>query len=75
MTTMAAETLTSIDDAVVAQAEAALEAIGRARDAVHTSIFGQEEVVDLSLVTILCGGHGLLVGVPGLAKKIGRAHV
>jgi MoxR-like ATPase len=31
-------------------------------------IFGQEQVVDLALVTILAGGHGLLVGVPGLAK-------
>ncbi len=31
-------------------------------------IFGQEEVVDLALVTILAGGHGLLVGLPGLAK-------
>ena len=31
-------------------------------------IFGQEEVVERTLVTILSGGHGLLVGVPGLAK-------
>jgi MoxR-like ATPase len=66
--TVAAEAATSLDDAVVAQAEAALETIGRAREAVHTIIFGQDHVVDLSLVTILCGGHGLLVGVPGLAK-------
>ena len=66
--TVAAEAATSLDDAVVAQAEAALDTIGRARDAVHTIIFGQEQVVDLSLVTVLCGGHGLLVGVPGLAK-------
>ncbi|TDR93333.1 AAA family ATPase [Enterovirga rhinocerotis] len=66
--TMAAEAPTSLDDAVVAQAEAALETIGRAREAIHTIIFGQETVVDLSLVTILAGGHGLLVGVPGLAK-------
>ena len=66
--TMAAEAPTSIDDAVVAHAEAALEMIGRARDAIHTVIFGQENVVDLSLITVLSGGHGLLVGVPGLAK-------
>ena len=31
-------------------------------------IIGQEKVVDLSLIALLCGGHGLLVGVPGLAK-------
>ena len=31
-------------------------------------IFGQEEVVERTLITVLCGGHGMLVGVPGLAK-------
>lgn len=31
-------------------------------------IFGQEEVIEQVLVTILSGGHGLLVGLPGLAK-------
>ena len=68
MTSSAAERPTSLDEAVVAQADSALETIGRAREAVHTIIFGQENVVDLALVTVLCGGHGLLVGVPGLAK-------
>ena len=33
-------------------------------------IFGQEEVVDQVLVTILSGGHALLVGVPGLGKTL-----
>ncbi|GGC80624.1 AAA family ATPase [Chelatococcus reniformis] len=59
---------TALDDAVVAQAEAALATIGKARDAIGTVIFGQEAVVELALVTVLAGGHGLLVGVPGLAK-------
>src|SRR3954468_18433823 len=59
---------TSLDDAIVKSAEAALETVGRARDPIHSVIFGQEEVVDLALVTILSCGHGLLVGVPGLAK-------
>jgi MoxR-like ATPase len=31
-------------------------------------IFGQDMVVEQSLVTLLAGGHGLLIGVPGLAK-------
>ncbi len=31
-------------------------------------IFGQDQVVDETLVTLLSGGHALLVGVPGLAK-------
>jgi MoxR-like ATPase len=65
---MSAPALTSLDDAIVRHAETTLETIGRAREAIHSVIFGQENVVDLSLVTILAGGHGLLVGVPGLAK-------
>src|SRR5918993_1107546 len=59
---------TSLDDAIVRSAETTLETIGRAREEIHTVIFGQENVVDLSLITILTCGHGLLVGVPGLAK-------
>src|SRR3712207_4718725 len=59
---------TSLDEAIVRNAEATLETVGRARDAIQGVIFGQEKVVDLALVTILAGGHGLLVGVPGLAK-------
>jgi MoxR-like ATPase len=59
---------TSLDEAIVRNAEATLETVGRARDAIEAVIFGQEKVVNLALVTILAGGHGLLVGVPGLAK-------
>jgi len=33
-------------------------------------VIGQTEVVDQALMTVLCGGHGLLVGVPGLAKTL-----
>ena len=33
-------------------------------------IVGQREVVDLLLLSILCRGHSLLVGVPGLAKTL-----
>jgi MoxR-like ATPase len=32
------------------------------------AVFGQEKVIDQLLITLLAGGHGLLVGVPGLAK-------
>jgi MoxR-like ATPase len=31
-------------------------------------IFGQEQVVEQALITVLCGGHALLIGLPGLAK-------
>ena len=39
-----------------------------ARQSVGKVIFGQQEVVDQTLITLLCGGHALLIGVPGLAK-------
>src|SRR3954464_5998394 len=68
MTASIAPALTALDEAIIQSAEATLETIGRARESIHAVIFGQEKVVDLALVTILAGGHGLLVGVPGLAK-------
>ncbi|MEW6157666.1 MAG: AAA family ATPase, partial [Verrucomicrobiota bacterium] len=33
-------------------------------------IIGQKEVIDNVLLTIFCGGHALIVGVPGLAKTL-----
>ena len=33
-------------------------------------IIGQDEAVDHILLSILCGGHSLLIGVPGLAKTL-----
>jgi MoxR-like ATPase len=59
---------TETEAAVVARAERAIERLAAVRNAVARVIFGQEEVVERALVTLLSGGHGLLVGVPGLAK-------
>src|SRR5690606_36679477 len=56
------------DREMVAKAEAALADIARIRESVGDVIFGQEAVIERSLVAILAGGHALLVGVPGLAK-------
>jgi MoxR-like ATPase len=39
-----------------------------AREMIGRRIIGQEKVVEQTLIAILCGGHGLLVGAPGLAK-------
>src|SRR5512138_2814164 len=33
-------------------------------------IIGQKDVIDNVLLTIFCGGHALIVGVPGLAKTL-----
>ncbi len=52
----------------VAEVEALAERITAARAAVGQAIFGQEDVVEESLVTLLAGGHILLIGVPGLGK-------
>jgi len=57
-----------LEDVVVRSAEQIAGNIRGARDAIATVIFGQERVIDNALVTILSGGHALLIGVPGLAK-------
>jgi MoxR-like ATPase len=49
-------------------AEQSAQALGRARASIGTVIFGQDEVIERVLTTIIAGGHALLVGVPGLAK-------
>ena len=59
---------TSLEAAILRTAESALEKVAAARAGIRTVIFGQEQVVEEALVTLIAGGHGLLVGVPGLAK-------
>ena len=40
------------------------------RTEIHRVIVGQEEVLDQLLIALLCNGHVLLTGVPGLAKTL-----
>lgn len=40
------------------------------KKAIGKVIVGQDTVVDQLLISILCNGHSLLVGVPGLAKTL-----
>ena len=42
----------------------------RLRTEIAKVIVGQEQTVDLLLLSVFCGGHALLVGVPGLAKTL-----
>src|SRR5437016_6736467 len=67
---MAARTegLEKLEDMIVRAAESTSAHIRAARTAIGAVIFGQDRVVDHALVTVLSGGHALLVGVPGLAK-------
>ncbi len=55
-------------EAIAETAEKAVARITEAKADISRIIFGQQTVVEQTLVTILAGGHGLLVGVPGLAK-------
>ena len=56
------------DKEIIAAAEKAVLDIADVRAAIGKVIFGQEEVIERVLITLLAGGHALLVGVPGLAK-------
>jgi MoxR-like ATPase len=55
--------------AILAEVEALGARVARVRAAISRVIFGQDEVVDQTLITLLSGGHVLLVGVPGLGKS------
>ena len=68
---MAPDTSTATDaDALAALAD--IERLGgqlrTARAAIGKVIYGQQHVIDQTLVALLSGGHLLLIGVPGLAK-------
>ena len=62
----------AIDTTDTGDAVDRIDALGKRMGDVHDHvgefIFGQERVIDEVLITILSGGHALLVGVPGLAK-------
>jgi MoxR-like ATPase len=64
-----AETGVSAAEAEQAVAEVR-SAYERLKTEIHKVIVGQDEVVDQVLMCILCRGHGLVVGVPGLAKTL-----
>src|SRR5436190_16202347 len=57
-----------LEDMIVRSAETTAEHIKAAKEAIGTVIFGQDAVVEQALITVLSGGHALLVGLPGLAK-------
>ena len=62
------ETASQADDGLLGEIEALGAKLAKVREGIGRVIFGQEEVVDETLVTLLAGGHALLIGVPGLAK-------
>jgi len=62
------ESVEKLEDGIVRSAEQVSAQIRAAKEAISTVIFGQDRVIENTLVTILSGGHALLIGVPGLAK-------
>ncbi len=68
MSVMRGATELADEKAIVAAAEAALGEVALVRAEIGKVIFGQESVVEQTLLAVLSGGHALLVGVPGLAK-------
>ena len=53
---------------LVAEIDTLGERLAQVRERIGRVIFGQGEVIDQALITLLAGGHALLIGVPGLAK-------
>jgi len=48
--------------------EPIIEQFSALRSAVSQVVVGQEEAVRLAFITLLCSGHSLIEGVPGVAK-------
>ena len=53
---------------LVSEIEALGQRMAAVREHVGRVIFGQDDVVEQTLITLLAGGHALLVGYPGLGK-------
>jgi MoxR-like ATPase len=68
MAAASGESLEKLEDMIVRAAESTAAHVRAAKEAIGAVIFGQEIVVERALITVLSGGHALLVGVPGLAK-------
>ena len=63
-------TLAQTETQLVDRIEEVGAKIRKVRETTSSIIFGQEQVIERTLVTILSGGHALLIGVPGLAKTL-----
>ena len=53
---------------LAADVEKLVQNLADVKSGIAQVIYGQTEVIDEVLITLLAGGHALLIGVPGLAK-------
>ncbi len=60
----------SMGEIVAMDFERAGEKLAAARRAIGKVFLGQDRVVDEVMATLLAGGHGLIIGVPGLGKTL-----
>ncbi len=51
-------------------AAVAAETLSRVRAEIHRAVIGQDRLIDRLLIGLLCRGHVLVEGVPGLAKTL-----
>jgi hypothetical protein len=50
--------------------EAMARLLARGRSELAKAVVGQQEFIDQTLMAVLCGGHALVEGVPGIAKTL-----
>lgn len=52
------------------QASPSLQIFHTGREELGRVLAGQEQLIEQALITLLCGGHALIEGVPGVAKTL-----
>ena len=62
------QTATQADTELSREIERLTAKLAAVRERIGRVIFGQQAVIDETLITLLAGGHALFIGVPGLAK-------
>jgi len=60
-------TASQADEGLLREIERLNAKLAAVRERISRVIFGQQDVIDQTLVTLLAGGHALLIGVPGLS--------
>jgi MoxR-like ATPase len=67
---MRASEAAAVQEPAVRSLELELDQLQQAREAISEVVFGQGEAVDQLLISLMCGGHVLLEGAPGLGKTL-----
>src|SRR5260370_2626869 len=68
MATSSGDSLEKLEDMIVRAAETTAKHVSAAKEAIGAVIFGADKVIEQALITLLCGGHAVLIGLPGLGK-------